>query len=151
MMSPPFLRPHHRQHRRRGVERAGEVGLDDSVEALRTDLAPAPVLDVDAGAIDEDVAAAELLLDALRHRPHLRRVAHVRRLDQRGSAGGADHAGGLLQRLGSPPAQDQPRAGLGESDRPGLADAGARSGNPGDLVGNRTEHVSSKRLFRGAR
>ena len=71
------------------------------------------------------------------------RVAHVRRLDERGAAGGADHAGGLLQRLGSPPAQDQPRAGLGESDRPGLADAGARSGNPGDLVGNRTEHVSS--------
>src|SRR5690606_31475045 len=84
----------------------------------------------DAGVVDEDVAAAEGLLDLLDQRLHLRAVADV----AGETLGAAADLRGHGVRPGLVTADDrQRRAALGEAPGEGAADATRRAGDEGDF------------------
>ena len=87
---------------------------------------------IDAGIVDEDVAAAELCLHGLRERRDLRGLADVAAHRHGGTSGGLHQPDGRITvlRIG----HDHLGAVVRQPPRIGLADARGRSGDDGDLA-----------------
>jgi non-ribosomal peptide synthetase component F len=107
------------------------------------DLAPAPLRNVQAGRVHQDVAPPEARADHLGHLIHILRDAHIGRRDDRLAAAVADRGCRLLQRIDPAPAQHELRAGRGKRHRGCSADPRARTRHPRDLALDRPLHVAS--------
>ena len=122
------------------MKRAREIGIHDAVECRAIDIAPIAVAHIDAGAVDENVAAPALLGDLPSNRIDLLALAHIRRGDDRLAAFVANHRGGLVERLAPAAGQDDLGAGSGEPQRACLPDTRSATCHPRDFAVDRTLH-----------
>src|SRR5262249_23061386 len=93
---------------------------------------------VESGVVDQDVAAAKLLVDLLGDGRDGRRLHEIARLHDDLAAGLADGRCRLLQRLLAPPRQHDSGIFLGERNRRRLTNTRAGTGHPGDLARQRS-------------
>jgi class 3 adenylate cyclase len=128
-----LLLPHHRQRRGSHIERAGQIGVEDRVNALRRELGPMALAQIVAGVVDHDVEPAELIADRRRNRIDPPGVGHVGNLHPGGPAGRRDASGDALERLPGPPGEHNRCTGARERHGAGFADPAAGAGDPGDL------------------
>ena len=121
---------------------AGHEGGADQEHAVEVDRQHAPpvreghllerLLRIDAGAIDQDVAAAEFLLHLVRERRNGLLRSHVAAAGQRLTAGLLDQRHGFVARLDV--GDDDVDAVLGETLGERLTDPFAGAGDDGDFV-----------------
>ncbi len=91
-----------------------------------------PLDDIHAGVVHQDIQPPERIADVVADLAHLVLLGQVGGLHMRG-AGLVDAARDILQRAGAAAGQDDRRTFLGQRQCGGLANAGARAGDPGDL------------------
>ena len=120
----------------RHIENAGEVDRDDVFPVADHGLCRTQhaVAADDAGIVDEDRDLPDLVGDLLRDRDAAFAVRNVERKAFGLAAGIADFLRGLGRRLLIPVEQHdaRPLAGIAERDR--APDAGARTGDDGDMI-----------------
>ena len=120
----------------RHVENAGEVDRDDVFPVVDHGLCRTQhaVAADDAGIVDEDRDLPDLVGDLLRHRDAVLAPGDVERKAFGLAAGIADFLRGLRRRLLVPVEQHDARALAGIAERDGAPDAGACTGDDGDLI-----------------
>jgi hypothetical protein len=125
-----------RQERMRHVEDAGEVDRDDVFPVLDHVIGRAQhaVAADDAGIVDEDRDLSDLVGDLFRHRDAIFAVRDVERKTFGLGAGVADFPRSLRRRLLIPVEQHHAGALAGIAVRDGAPDAGACTGDDGDVI-----------------
>jgi hypothetical protein len=118
------------QRRLHHVERAGQVGGQDAIPMLRSDLLQPSVDDIEAGIVDQDVDASEAPDQASGDGARLVAVGDVERLDHRGAADAGNRRGDLLQLVAPPSEESDSGACAGEHQCPSLADSRPGTGHP---------------------
>jgi hypothetical protein len=129
--APGARRRHRRRHRLDATVAAGQVDGDDAFEFLRRLLEERRLL-ADAGAVDENIDAAEGLMRGRHHGLDARRVGDVDGDRLPASAGGCDLVGdgGGVTDVGG----DDGRSLGGKPQRHGAAEAAGAAGDDGDLA-----------------
>ncbi len=120
----------------RHVENAREVDRDDVFPVVDHGLCRAQhaVAADDAGIVDQDRDLPDLVGDLPRHRDAVLASGDIEHKAVRTAAGVADLLRGLGCRLLVPVEQDDPRTLAGIADRDGAPDAGACTGDDGDVI-----------------
>ena len=120
----------------RHIENAGEVDRDDVLPVADDGLRRAQhaVAADDAGIVDEDRDLPDLVGDLLCHRDAVLASGDIERETFRAAAGVADFLRGFRRRLLVPVEQHDACALAGVADRDGAPDAGACTGDDGDVI-----------------
>jgi len=112
------------------IERAVQIDADDLGEALRRQIPPEAVGEVDAGAVDENVDAPAPRENALGRLGDGALVGDVERQRLGLAARREDLRCRLVELPGAAPAQHDLRPGLRQLHRAGATDAAAGAGDP---------------------
>jgi hypothetical protein len=141
--------PQKRQRRPRHLEKAAHVDGENAVPFLqgkRFQILRLP-RGGGAGVVDEDIEAAEALLDALEHRSHARLVADVAAQQKRLCAERLRFAGRFARRgFARAVVQRDIEAGTGERESSAAADAGGGARDQGCPLGRQRNSCYKDRM-----